>query len=684
VTHPIALRPTRSRTPLASLGSPWLCLLLAACATTSSAGSELEGSGLDGSGEGSADTGDVGGDGGDVAPDTITPDTTDDTDDGSGDGSGDPGPTLLGLGEPCSDDVECATDLCVAFVGGGGICAEPCGDAGGCDVGFVCLLVGTAGDEQRVCLPEGLCVDPDGDGFGVGPGCLAGVDCEPGDALINPRASELCDGLDNDCDGQVDDDTLGAGGDCETGFLGVCAAGTQVCASGSPSCEPDTLASDEVCDGLDNDCDGEVDEAATGGLARWFLDTDGDGWGDSAAFVDDCTGPPGYVANSGDCNEGDPFISPAAPEIDTNEVDENCNGFFACFSDADGDGYGRGLATDTWATACGPEPAAAVDGGDCNDNVATISPAAVDLANDELDNNCDGAWNCVIDGDDDGYGTSDRVTALAPRGLNCTVAPNLASNADDCDDTRPDVSPRGSESAGNDADENCDGQRLCFVDSDRDGYGGGSTSTTAGSCGSTPGLATLGGDCNDADGRRTPGRAEACDGIDNDCDGAIETVSRRGRNVEYHGNCIAYSTPTSNDTCFGEAWGGSGYMFCHYHNSWNGARAACADKGMRLVSIESEDENQNVMGIFNDQDGEAWDDLWLGGRETGSVRSFTWDAIGTLFWANGGTGNYTRWRSGEPSNDSGGGGNDCVSARQSDFAWNDRNCDGAIEFICEW
>jgi len=304
-------------------------------------------------------------------------------------------------------------------------------------------------------------------------------DCDDSDRTVYPGATETCDGVDEDCDGRVDDNATDAVryyADTDGDRYGDPATSTLDCAAPSgyvandDDCDDDAASvyptATELCNGVDDDCDGSVDDGATGS-ATWYADTDADSFGDAASGVNDCIQPSGTVTDATDCDDTDGSVYPGATEIPYDGIDQDCVG--GDLADLDGDGY-------------------AGDGGtDCNDNDGDVNPAATEVA-DGVDEDCDGLVDEGTDWyDDDGDGYTE--------------------DGGDCDDGEEARNPASTETADG-VDEDCDGvvdEGTDAYDDDGDGY------------------TELDGDCNDGDPAQSPANPEIdLNGIDDDCDGAVD------------------------------------------------------------------------------------------------------------------------------------------------------------------
>ncbi|MFN3997653.1 MAG: MopE-related protein [Algoriphagus sp.] len=269
-------------------------------------------------------------------------------------------------------------------------------------------------------------------------------DCNDNNADINPGATEVCDGVDNNCNGQIDegvtttfyhDDDGDGFGDPAVSIQACSAPGNYVtnntdCDDTNPDINPNTVwyldadsdgyytgegikqcespgegyryadllgdgdcndndpeinpGAAEVCDGVDNNCNEQIDEGVT---TTFYLDDDGDGFGDPAVSMQACSAPENYVTDNTDCDDTNPDINP-------NTV---------WYLDADSDGYytGEGIKQ-CESPGEGYRYADLLGDGDCNDNNPEINPGAAEVC-DGIDNNCNGQTDeGFADTDNDG------------------------------------------------------------------------------------------------------------------------------------------------------------------------------------------------------------------------------------------------------------------------------------------
>jgi hypothetical protein len=358
--------------------------------------------------------------------------------------------------------------------------------------------------------------DLDGDGYGgttvidgAGLTCTSSGglsrtsdDCRDsggGASLIYPGATDTPgDGIDQNCDGvdqcfrDVDGDGYGSlittpGPDLScAGEPGLAAVGgdCQDTGAGAADIRPGAT---EVCNGVDDDCDTLIDDADPGrtGATTWYRDADGDGFGDAAVTLAVCQAPLGYVLNPSDCRDtgaGAASIYPAAPEIPADGIDQDCDLRDHCYLDQDRDGFGGATAAAGNNMVCGDVAGEADDDDDCADtgpDAASIFPGAPETCNGR-DDDCDllvddadpsrtGGSSWYPDDDGDGYGDSARGQQR------CTQPGGTVADGRDCRDTgagAASVYPGAPEIPADGADQDCDGKDHCWVDADRDSFGG--------------------------------------------------------------------------------------------------------------------------------------------------------------------------------------------------------------------
>jgi hypothetical protein len=317
-------------------------------------------------------------------------------------------------------------------------------------------LIACGEEEKDDDVIDPLTVDDDGDGFTEEQG-----DCDDDNADLSPGATEVCDEIDNDCDGDIDD--ADASVDLSTGSVfyadedgdtyGNADMPIEACVMPEDSVEnmddcDDTSATVspdgiEVCDTVDNDCDGMIDDdddsldATTG--STFYSDADGDGEGDADSMVMACVLPEGSVDNMTDCDD-------TSAEMNTADIDSD--GLTSCGEDTDGDGSidvkDCDDANDTVGATDADEDGSIACINDCDDDNASVEG---------LDTDADGVSTCDGDCDD----------ADAAVGATDVDGDGFSACYNDCDDDSATTFPGA---AFNEADAT-----ACLNDSDADGYG---------------------------------------------------------------------------------------------------------------------------------------------------------------------------------------------------------------------
>ena len=474
--------------------------------------------------------------------------------------------------------------------------------------------------------------DSDGDGY------LSDEDCDDNDGLVHPGAEEVCDAMDNNCDGQVDEgvnnlfylDQDGDGFGISDDFIEACDAPENYvpndndCDDSNDAVYPSAT---EICDEIDNDCDTFIDEDLTG---VWYADLDNDGFGDRNTIETTCIAPEDYIDNDLDCNDENAEINPNMEEV-CDEIDNNCNDEIdegvtsQFFVDADHDGFGDDSSI---GNACELGEGLSLIGGDCDDIDPLIHPDAEEIC-DEIDNDCNGqtdensasgiqTW--YLDSDQDGYGEPNTSQVACDQPIGYTLTP------DDCNDSESSIYPNAPELCDgiindcntstlptNEQDQDSDGVSECagdcddlepnyqtpqdwYADTDLDGFG--DANTTALSCLPQAGFVSDNTDCNDSEASIYPNAPELCDGIINDCNISILPSDEQDQDSDGVSECAGDCDDSNADYQVVQDW---------YHDldqdgygDTNASFSACVPPAGYILDDSDCDDSDSQYNIIRD------------------------------------------------------------------------------------